>query len=173
MKNIVLIGFMGTGKSSVGKILARKLGLKFVDVDEVIEKTTGMKISEIFAKFGEPRFRDIETEVIKLISQNNRQVIATGGGAILREENFKKLKDKGIIVWLKASENVILERVKNCKDRPLLQVENPKQKIKELLTKRIPFYEKADFSINTEELTPEEVAEKIIQEYERLKNGKT
>jgi len=173
MKNIVLIGFMGTGKSSVGKILANKLGLKFVDVDQVIEKTTGMKISEIFAKFGESHFRDIETEVIKLITQNNGQVISTGGGVILREENFKKLKDKGVIVWLKASENAIFERVKNCKDRPLLQVENPKQKIKELLTKRIPFYEKADFYINTEELTPEEVAEKIIEEYKRLKNGKT
>ncbi|MDI1471713.1 MAG: shikimate kinase [Thermodesulfovibrio sp.] len=173
MKNIVLIGFMGTGKSSVGKILAKKLGLKFVDVDEIIEKTTGMKISEIFAKFGEPRFRDIETEVIKLITQNNGQVISTGGGVILREENFNRLKNKGVIFWLKASEDVIFERVKNCKNRPLLQTENPKERIKELLTKRTPFYEKADFYINTEELTPEEVAEKIIEKYKRLKNGKT
>jgi len=173
MKNIVLIGFMGTGKTSVGKALAKKLGLKFIDVDEVIEKTTGMKISEIFSRFGESRFRDIETEVIKLITQKNGQVIATGGGVVLREENIKRLKEKGVIFCLKASENVIFERVKQCKDRPLLQVENLEERIRELLHSRMPLYEKADFSVDTSGLTPEEVAEKIIEEYKRLNNGKT
>ncbi|MGC9046276.1 MAG: shikimate kinase [Thermodesulfovibrio sp.] len=170
MKNIVLIGFMGTGKSSVGKILSKKLGFKFIDVDKVIEKTTGMKISEIFSRFGEPCFRDIESEVINLITQKNRQVIATGGGVVLREENMKKLKENGVIFCLKASENVIFERVKHCKDRPLLQVENPEKRIKELLEKRKHLYEKADFCIDTEGLTPEQVTEKII---ERLTDGKT
>lgn len=173
MKNIVLIGFMGTGKSSVGKVLAEKLGVKFVDVDEVIEKTTGMKISEIFSKFGESRFRDIETEIIKLITKKKGQVIATGGGVVLRDENMKQLKESGVIFCLKASENVIFERVKGTQNRPLLQVENPKQTIRELLQKRMPLYEKANFCINTEGLTPEEVADKIIEEYKRLNNGKT
>lgn len=173
MKNIVLIGFMGTGKTSVGKVIAKKLGFKFVDVDEVIERTTGMEISEIFSKFGEPRFRDIETEMIKLITQKTGQVIATGGGVVLKDENMERLKENGVIFCLQAPENVIFERVKHTKNRPLLQVENPEEKIKELLQKRMPLYKKADFCIGTEGLTPEEVAEKIIKEYERLGNGKT
>lgn len=173
MKNIVLIGFMGTGKTSVGKIIAKKLGFKFVDVDELIERTTGMEISEIFSKFGEPRFRDIETEMIKLITQKTGQVIATGGGVVLRDENMELLKENGVIFCLEAPENVIFERVKHTKNRPLLQVENPEEKIKELLQMRMPLYKKADFCICTEGLTPEEVAEKIIKEYERLDNGET
>lgn len=173
MKNIVLIGFMGAGKTSVGKVIAKKLGFEFVDVDEVIEKATGMEISEIFSKFGESRFRDIEEEMIKLITQKKRQVIATGGGVVLRDKNMKRLKKDGVIFCLKASENVIFERLKQTTNRPLLQVENPEERIKELLQKRMPLYEKADFIIDTEGLTPEEVAEKIIKEYERLSNGKT
>lgn len=173
MKNIVLIGFMGAGKTSVGKVIAKKLGFEFVDVDEVIEKATGMEISEIFSKFGESRFRDIEEEMIKLITQKKRQVIATGGGVVLRDKNMKRLKKGGVIFCLKASENVIFERLKQTTNRPLLQVENPEERIKELLQKRMPLYEKADFIIDTEGLTPEEVAEKIIKEYERLSNGKT
>lgn len=173
MKNIVLIGFMGTGKTSVGKVIAKKLGFEFVDVDEVIEKTTGMEISEIFSKFGESRFRDIEEEMIKLITQKRRQVIATGGGVVLRDENMKRLKKDGLIFCLRASENVIFERLKQTTNRPLLQVENPEERIRELLQKRMFLYEKADFCIDTEGLTPEEVAEKIIKEYERLSNGKT
>ncbi|ACI21496.1 MULTISPECIES: shikimate kinase [Thermodesulfovibrio] len=173
MKNIVLIGFMGTGKTSVGKLVAKKLGFDFVDVDEVIEKATGMEISEIFSKFGESRFRDIEEEMIKLITPKKRQVIATGGGVVLRDENMKRLKKDGVIFCLRASENVIFERLKQTTNRPLLQVENPEERIKELLQKRMPLYEKADFCIDTEGLTPEEVAEKIIKEYERLSNGKT
>jgi len=173
MKNIVLIGFMGTGKTSVGKVIAKKLGFEFVDVDEVIEKTTGMEISEIFSKFGESRFRDIEEEMIKLITQKRRQVIATGGGVVLRDENMNRLKKDGLIFCLRASENVIFERLKQTTNRPLLQVENPEERIRELLQKRMPLYEKADFCIDTEGLTLEEVAEKIIKEYERLSNGKT
>lgn len=173
MKNIVLIGFMGTGKTSVGKAIAKKLGFEFVDVDEVIEKTTGMDIAEIFSRFGESRFRDIEAETIKLITQKKGQVIATGGGVVLRDENMERLKENGVIFCLQASENVIFERVKGTKNRPLLQVENPEKRIKELLQQRMPLYEKADFLVDTSGLTPEEVAEKIIKEYERLGNGKT
>lgn len=171
-KNIVLTGFMGTGKTTVGKIIAKKLGFSFVDVDELIEKTTGLKISEIFERFGEPRFRDIETEIIKSTSKNYAQVIATGGGAVLRDENLKALKSKGVIFCLTASEDVIFERVKNNNERPLLKTENPKERIKELLAQRMPRYMMADFIIDTDGLTHEEVAEKIIKEYKRLQNGK-
>lgn len=171
-RNIVLTGFMGTGKTSVGKILAKKLGFKFVDVDDIIEKKEGMKISDIFKKFGENRFREIEAEMIKLIAKKRGQVISTGGGAVLRDENMDALKSTGVVFCLTASEDTIFERVKNSKNRPLLQFEDLKGKIRELLRKRMDKYMNAHFLINTEGLTPEEVAEKIIEEYERFVYGK-
>lgn len=170
--NIVITGFMGTGKSTVGKIVSKKLKMKFKDIDELIEKATAMKISEIFKKFGEQRFRDMETEMVKLVTKKDAQVISTGGGAILREENFHRLKENGVVFCLTASEKTIFERLKNNKERPLLQVENPQEKIKELMEQRTPFYEKADFIIHTDSLSVEEVADKIIKEYERIVNGK-
>ncbi|MCX7724034.1 MAG: shikimate kinase [Thermodesulfovibrio sp.] len=170
-KNVILTGFMGTGKTSVGKIISKKLKFDFVDMDELIEKTTGMKISEIFERFGEPRFRDIESEIVRLVTVKNKQVISTGGGVVLREENIINLKNSGVIFCLRASEKTIFERLKHCKNRPLLKVENPNDRIKELLEQRKPFYEKADFIIDTEGLTLEEVADKIIKTYKRLING--
>ncbi len=170
--NIIITGFMGTGKTTVGKIISNKLNFIFLDIDELIEKTTGMKISEIFKKFGEPRFRDIETEMVKVVTKKRGQVISTGGGVVLREENLHHLKKSGIIFCLTASPNTIFERTKGCKDRPLLQVDNPQDKIKELMNERRPFYEKADIIIDTEGLSASEVAERVIKEYERLTNGK-
>ncbi|MCS7202943.1 MAG: shikimate kinase [Thermodesulfovibrio sp.] len=172
-KNIVLVGFMGTGKTTVGKVVAKKIGYDFVDVDEVIEKLTGMTIPDIFAQFGEARFRDIETEVIKLITKKTKQVIATGGGAVLREENIQALRRNGIIFCLEASEEIIFERVKNSNYRPLLKVEKPIERIRELLSQRKPRYSLSDFIINTDKLTVEEVAEKIINEFERLESGES
>lgn len=171
--NIILTGFMGTGKTTVGKIIAEKLKFSFIDIDALIEKAIGMKISEIFSEFGESRFREIETEMVKLITKKNSLVISTGGGVVLREENMYYLKKSGIVFCLTASENTILNRVKNCKDRPLLLVDNPQERIRELMDRRKPFYEKADFIIDTERISAEEVAEKIIKEYKRLVDGKT
>ncbi|MCS7215593.1 MAG: shikimate kinase [Thermodesulfovibrio sp.] len=170
--NIILIGFMGTGKSTVGKLVSEKLRYIFIDIDELIEKTVGMKISEIFKRFGEARFRDIETEMIKLLIKKRGQVISTGGGVVLREENMLNLKKSGILFCLKANENTIFERIKNCKNRPLIQVENPQERIKKLMDERRPFYEQADFVIDTNGLSPEEVAITIIKKYERIVNGK-
>ncbi len=170
--NIVLIGFMGTGKTTVGRAIAQKLNFKFVDVDDLIEKTTGMKIGEIFEKFGETRFRDLETEIVKILSKKEGLVISTGGGVVLREENLSNLKKNGILFCLSASVSTIFNRVKDCRNRPLLRVENVEQRIKELLNERIPLYKKADLLIDTEDLKIEEVADKIISEYERLSDGK-
>lgn len=170
--NIIITGFMGTGKTTVGKIISNKLNFIFLDIDELIEKTTGMKISEIFKKFGENRFRDIETEMVKIVIKKRGQVISTGGGVVLREENLHNLKKSGIIFCLTASPNTIFERTKGCKDRPLLQVDNPQDKIKKLMNERRPFYEKAGIIINTDGLTASEVADRMIKEYERLTNGK-
>lgn len=170
-RNIVLVGFMGSGKTSVGKILAKKLNLKFFDTDSIIERATGMKISEIFARFGERRFRDLESELVELLSKKKGAVISTGGGVVVRQRNIENLRKSGVIFWLKASEETIYQRIRGCKDRPLLQVENPVQRIRELLNKRASLYERADYTVETDGFTPEEVADRIIKHYERLKSG--
>ncbi|HCL82252.1 MAG TPA: shikimate kinase, partial [Nitrospiraceae bacterium] len=149
MKNIVLTGFMGTGKTEVGRILAQKLGYTLVDADTEIEKEQKTTITEIFKQYGEPKFREIESGVIKRLSEMEKAVISTGGGAVLKQENMDNLRKRGVIFCLTASPETILERTSINNDRPLLQVENPLQKIKELLEFRRPYYEKADIMIDT------------------------
>jgi len=164
LKNIVLTGFMGTGKTEVGKELSRLLDMKLIDVDTEIEKSRKLTINDIFKKFGEPRFREIETEMIKNLSEKKNIIISTGGGAVLKQENMNALRKNGVIVCLTASPETILKRTSRNSDRPLLQVENPLKKIKELLNFRKPFYEKADIIINTNDKTPLQIAEEIIDE---------
>ena len=163
MKNIVLTGFMGTGKTVVARELARLLGMKVVDIDTEIEKTANMTIDEIFRQFGESRFREMETDVIKQVSENRDVIISTGGGAVLRKENMAALRKNGIIICLAATPETILKRTGTHKNRPLLLVEDPLTKIQELLQFRKPFYEKADVMINTENKTPLQISEEIIQ----------
>ena len=171
MKNIVLTGFMGTGKSAVGKELARILDMKLIDVDTEIEKSRGMSITEIFRQFGEPKFREIETGMIKKVSQNKNAVISAGGGAVMKKENVDAFRENGVIICLTAKPETILHRTGESDERPLLQVENAYGKIRELLDFRRPFYEKADITIDTEGKTPLQVAEKIIEKVKRLKRG--
>ncbi len=159
--NIILVGFMGSGKTVVGKALAEDLDLDYVDSDDVIELEEKRKISEIFAVSGEPYFRKVEKEVIKKLSLGDKQVIATGGGVMVDEENRKNLKQKGKIVYLKTSPDSIWQRVRNETHRPLLKVENPKTRIKDLLDKREPYYQKADIIIDTSALSVKEVVEEI------------
>ncbi len=163
MKNIVLTGFMGTGKTEAGRILSQRLGYALVDADTEIEKEQGMAITEIFKQYGEPKFREIESDVIRRLSEMEDTVISTGGGAVLRQENMDNLRKKSVIVCLTASPETILKRTSNNNDRPLLQVEDPLQKIKELLEFRKPYYEKADIMIDTEGKSPLQVAEEIIE----------
>ncbi len=163
MKNIVLTGFMGTGKTEVGRELARVLGWRLIDVDGEIVRSRNMSINEIFGKFGEPEFRDIETETIKEISKKKNVIISTGGGAVLRQENMDILRENGVIVCLSATPETILGRTSSNDERPLLRVNNPLEKIGELLEFRRPFYEKADIIIDTEEKTPLQVAEEILE----------
>ena len=162
MKNIVLTGFMGAGKTEVGRVLALRLGYVLIDVDDEIEKEQSMMIADIFREYGEPAFREIESAVIKRLSEREGAVISTGGGAVLRQENMDNLRKKGAIVCLTASAGTIYERTKRNKTRPLLSVEDPLAKIKELLAIRQPYYEKADIVIDTEERSPLDVAEEII-----------
>ena len=162
MNNIILVGFMGTGKSVVGKKLAAKLNKDFVESDDMIEAREKMPIRDIFEKKGEPYFRRVEKEVIKEASSRKNVVISAGGGAIVDEENFNNLKNSGTLICLKASPDTILKRTKDLKTRPLLNVPDPKKKIEELLKKREPYYNKADLVIETDNLSIERVVERIL-----------
>lgn len=163
MKNIALTGFMGTGKTAVSRELARLTGFSQIDVDSEIEKAAGMPITEIFARHGEPRFRDMETEEIKKAARSANAIISTGGGAVMREENMEALREGGVVVCLWASPETILRRTENDDTRPLLQVEDPLKKINELLAARKPYYEKADIVVDTDDKSPLEVAEEILR----------
>jgi shikimate kinase len=163
MANIVLTGFMGTGKTSVSRELARMLGMKLIDADEEIEKNQNMPISEIFRLFGEPRFREIETETLRRLAKEDRVIISTGGGAVLREENMQALSENGMVFCLSASPETVYERTRHTNNRPLLNVEDPLAKIRELLNARMSYYEKAGTMIDTENKTPRQVAEEIAR----------
>ncbi len=146
--NIILIGFMGSGKTSVGVKLARALDYKFLDTDAYIEEEYGKTIAEIFASEGEAKFRELETYVLRKLKDGlHDHVISTGGGMPLREENVTLLQELGHVVYLKASTEMIYERLKDDKTRPLLQGDNPLQKIKELIDHRTPIYEAAADSV--------------------------
>ncbi len=162
MKNIVLTGFMGTGKTAVGRELSEMLNMRLVDVDAEIEDSQKMTINDIFSIYGEKYFRDLETGMIKRFSGEKNIIISTGGGAVLREENMGALRENSIIFCLNASPETILIRTSRNSDRPLLKVEKPIEKIKELLNYRKPFYEKAGINIDTDGKTPLQIAEEIL-----------
>jgi shikimate kinase len=162
--NIYIIGFMGAGKSTVGKILAQKLNYDFVDLDSDIEREQGTRISEIFEKQGEKYFRDAETEILRKISEHSNQIISTGGGIVIKDENWEIMKNSGTTVYLKASIETLFGRVKHKTTRPLLNVENPFEKARELFSSRESLYEKSDIVLDREGLEPEYVAEAIIRE---------
>ena len=154
---------MGVGKTEVGRELSAILGWKVIDVDDEIVKSQKMSINEIFRRSGEPAFRDMETEMIRKISQKRNVIISTGGGAVLRQENRELLKTHGVVVCLIARPETILERTSRNRERPLLQVEDPLQRIQDLLEARKPFYEKADIMIDTEGKSPLSIAQEILE----------
>jgi len=162
--SIALIGFMGTGKTAVGKALAEKLGKGFVELDPLIEQKAEKTIPEIFKQDGEIAFRELEMEVTKEVSKGKNLVIACGGGVVLNKINIDRLRKESIIVYLSASPRVILKRTSNdAEERPLLEVANPTLTIRELLRFRKPFYERAaDITINTSKLDIDTVVEQII-----------
>lgn len=162
VENLVLIGFMGTGKTTIGQILAEKLDRSFVDIDKKIESENGMTIAEMFRLYGESYFRDRERCMIATVSSYKNSVIATGGGAILLPENITNLKLNGIVIALMASPEVIITRLGRDGTRPLLNLPNRQQEIAKLLSERAQRYEEADISIDTNENSPQAVAEEII-----------
>jgi shikimate kinase len=163
--NIILIGYRGTGKTVVGKILAKRLNKQYVGMDAKIVSHAGMAIPEIVEKFGWPGFRDLETQQAEALGQRDNLVIDTGGGIIERPENMQALKENAVIFWLKAPVDVIVSRIKDDTQRPALTSGKTfTREVSDVLEKRCPKYEKAaHFQIDTDGLTPEEVAEQIIR----------
>jgi shikimate kinase len=166
LENIILVGFMGSGKSSLGRELHQNLGYQLIDTDHVIEKQTGKSIPDIFSQDGEAAFRNLETELLKqLISQKTSEhIISTGGGVICIPENRTMLRKLGFVVWLECSVKDIFERTAKNKNRPLLQCDDPMQAIKTLLQERSPYYEEtAHLKINTTGLSLNEVSCGILE----------
>ena len=162
--NVVLIGFMGTGKTAVGQRLAKKLDRSFIETDLLIEQKAGKTIPEIFQQDGEISFRELEIEVIKNIAKRENVVIACGGGVVLNKINIDRLRENATIIYLTASPEIILKRVSSTgNQRPLLDVDNPALTIRELLKSREPFYKQvAGITIDTSKLDINAVAEQII-----------
>ncbi len=162
--NIALIGFMGVGKTAVGKVLAEKLDKKFIELDPLIEQKVGKSIPEIFKQDGEIAFRELEIEVTKEVAKGKNQVIACGGGVVLNKINIDRLRNESIIVYLTASPKVILKRVSGGgTERPLLEASNQALTVQGLLKFRKPFYERAaDIKIDISKLDVDSVVEQII-----------
>ncbi len=163
--NLALIGFMGTGKTSVGRLVAESLHFDYLDTDEMIQSATGKTVTEIFKNDGEKNFRALEEKVVVELASRVKTVIATGGGLPTNSANLKNLKKHALVVCLWASPEKIWERVKNQSHRPLLHDENPQAKIRELLAAREPFYKQADVLLNTELRSVREVAQQIVHQF--------
>jgi len=149
-RTVALVGLPGSGKSTIGRQLARRLGLPFFDSDAVIEQRIGCSIAEFFREQGEERFRDIESEVVALLAGGEPKVLSTGGGSVLRESNRRVLHGNALVVYLRSSPDEVFRRVRHDRNRPLLQVEDPLQKLRDLHAQRDPLYaETAHFTIDT------------------------
>lgn len=168
MKNIILIGFMGSGKTTIAFELSHRLNMRYVSTDDLIEKSQKCTINEIFTRKGEDYFRNVEAEAVRDACSMKNVIIDLGGGAVIRDENWESMRASGITVCLTADEAIIIERTKKYKHRPLLNVEDPKQKIRNLMAKRASLYAKADHCVDTGKLTVKQAVEKIVgivQEY--------
>jgi shikimate kinase len=161
-KNIALIGFMAVGKSAIGRTLARKLRRRFVDLDRVIERAEGSKVREIFERQGEAYFRQLEKQALTAVLEANNQVIATGGGIILDDQNIQILREKALLIGLSAELDVLLARAGDGSKRPLLQGSARREKIADLLRQRESRYAQAHVTIDTSNLTVDQVVKKII-----------
>lgn len=169
MKRIILTGFMGTGKSSVGRLLAEKLNYAFVDTDTVIEEKQGLSIPQIFSQYGEAYFRQVEKNILKQVCKRKSIVISTGGGVPLAQENRRTMQQEdSVVVCLRASIVTIMDRIKDRGNRPLLKQDAAKMQA--LLDKRTPFYNEADFIIDTDKYSPMQLVDEITTFMRRYKN---
>ena len=163
--NIILVGMMGAGKTTIGKERLNVLkDYTLIDMDSEIENREKMKISEIFKKYGEKHFRELETNLLKELSKNQNQIISTGGGVFEKEENRNILKETGTVFYLKASAEKLFDRIKSQTHRPLLQQGFGIEKVKSILDNREANYSKADIIIDTENMLPQNIVKRIVEE---------
>ncbi|GIQ68301.1 shikimate kinase [Xylanibacillus composti] len=165
VKNIIFVGFMGTGKTTLGRLLAERLQWPFIDCDEKIVQKAGMSIADYFAMHGEAAFRDLETEVIREVLSGRMQVVSTGGGSVLRESNRALMKNGGLVIALTADKDTILQRVRHDSGRPLLQGD-AEARVGKLLKEREGAYDFADISINTAQRSMEQAIQRILESLE-------
>jgi shikimate kinase len=163
--NLALVGFMGSGKSTVGHLVARRLRFRFVDTDDLIESQAHKSISQIFAQDGESVFREYERKVVTGLATLRRTVISTGGGLVVNEQNLASLKQHALVVCLWATPETIWQRVHHQHRRPLLQVPNPRERIRQLLAERESFYAQADVIIRTDDRPVREVVQHVLQQF--------
>ncbi len=161
-RSIVLVGMMGAGKSSIGRRLAARLSIPFVDADAEIEEAASMSIADIFAVHGEPYFRAGEARVIARLLEHGPQVLATGGGAFMNVQTRATIRDKAVSVWLKADLDVLTKRLRRRNDRPLLKTEDPIATLSKLLVVRDPIYAEADVTVVSRDVTHEVIVDEII-----------
>ena len=172
IRNLALIGFMGSGKSSVGRLVAEQLHFTFLDTDEVIESRVGKPITDIFAQDGEPVFREYERRLVEELGARNQMVFSTGGGLPINPVNLANLKTHSLVVCLWASPDTIYERVRHQTHRPLLNNPDPLAKIRQLLAIREPHYRQADVLVITELRSVEEVAQQVIHQFQMAQAGR-
>jgi shikimate kinase len=162
-RSIVLVGMMGVGKSSIGRRLAARINVPFVDADAEIEKAAGMNIADIFARHGEPYFRSGEARVIARLLEGGPQVLATGGGATMNADTRAAIKAKGVSIWLNAEFDVLMRRINKRKnDRPMLQTADPGATLRELLAERAPVYAQADLTVQSREVPHDAIVTEIM-----------
>ncbi len=162
-RTIVMVGLMGAGKSAIGKRLAQALGLGFVDADKEIEEAAGCTIPEIFARYGEPAFRDGERRVIARLLEGPVCVLATGGGAFMDEGTRARIKAGGLSIWLRADLDTLVRRTARRTNRPLLNAGDPRAILGELMTKRYPVYADADLTVDSFDAPPEATTQRVLE----------
>jgi shikimate kinase len=162
-RNLILVGLMGAGKSSVGRLLAQQLGIPFVDSDTEIERVSRMTITELFAAYGEDEFRALESRVIKRLLKGGPRVVSTGGGAFINDRTRRHIKRGGVSIWLKADLDVLWDRVNKRDTRPLLKTENPKQTLENLMNARYPIYAEADLTVLSRDVRKEVMADEVLK----------
>jgi shikimate kinase len=161
-RSLVLVGMMGAGKSSIGRRLAGRLGIAFVDADAEIETAAGMSITEIFKVHGEEAFRAGEARVIARLLGSGPQVLSTGGGAFMNESTRKAVREKGVSLWLKADYEVLAKRIRRRGDRPMLLTDNPAETLRDLITLRYPIYAEADLTVHSRDVPHDTIVDEII-----------
>ncbi|MDL2403215.1 shikimate kinase [Rhizobium mayense] len=161
-RNLVLVGLMGAGKSSIGRLVANQLGIPFVDTDIEIERVSRMTITELFEAYGEAEFRALETRVIKRLLKGGPRVVSTGGGAFINDRTRRHVKRSGLSVWLKADLDVLWDRVSKRDTRPLLKTENPKQTLENLMNARYPIYAEADFTVLSRDVGKDVMVKEVL-----------